>query len=60
MSSFIEPSRREDIDRRRGRQSFIERGLAARAEALYTGEYYDADKVLKELDEQLARADSSG
>lgn len=59
LSSFMEQSLRESIDRRRAQQAFIERGLTARAESIRTGEYYDADEVLKALDDQLGQAESS-
>lgn len=36
--------------------SFIERALAARDEARRTGEYFNADEVLRELDEMHAKA----
>lgn len=39
--------------------SFIERALAARDEARRTGEYFNADEVLRELDELSARAPAS-
>lgn len=35
-------------------RDFIARGLASRDEAKHTGEYYDADDVLAELDTMLA------
>lgn len=56
LSSFVEQSLRLNIDHRRMQQAFIARGLAARDEALRTGEYYPADQVLRELDEMHVKA----
>jgi predicted transcriptional regulator len=56
ISSFVEQSLRANIERRQMQQEFIARGLAARAEARETGEYYSADEVLQELDDLLDRA----
>jgi len=58
LSSFIEQSLRANIERRRVHQEFVARGLASRDEARATGEYFDADSVLAELDEQLQKAES--
>jgi len=58
LSSFIEQSLRANIDRRRIQQEFVARGLASRDEARRTGEYYDADSVLAELDQRLITAES--
>jgi len=51
LSGFVEQSLRLGIYRRRFQQEFVARGLASRAEANRTGEYFDADDVLRELDE---------
>ena len=59
MSSFMEQSLRANIDHRRLQQAFISKGLASRDESRLTGEYFDADDVLAELDERLARAESA-
>ncbi|MDD3517169.1 MAG: prevent-host-death protein [Chromatiales bacterium] len=56
LSSFVEDSIRAGIDRRRLQQEFIARGLASRAEARRTGEYFTADEVHAGLDEMLATA----
>lgn len=58
LSSFIEESLRANIERRRIHREFIARGLASRDEARRTGEYFDADSVLAELDVRLAKAES--
>ncbi|MEO7496079.1 MAG: YlcI/YnfO family protein [Massilia sp.] len=53
LSSFVELSLRLHIERRVTQRDFIARGLASRDEAKHTGEYYDADDVLAELDTLL-------
>ena len=53
LSSFVAQSLRININRRRAQQEFIARGLASQAEARETGEYYEADQVLQELDDML-------
>lgn len=58
LSSFIEQSLRAHIKRRQLQKEFIARGLNSREEARRTGEYYDADNVLSELDTILSRAES--
>ncbi len=45
LSSFIETSVRETIERRRIRAEFLARGLAAREESRRTGAYIGADAV---------------
>lgn len=50
LSSFVVESIRANIKRRQFQQKFIDRGLAARDEARLSGEYFDADTVLAELD----------
>ena len=56
LSSFIETSVRETIERRRVQQEFIARGLASLQDARRTGIYHSADQVHGELREMLARA----
>jgi predicted transcriptional regulator len=56
LSSFIEASVRETIERRQARAEFIARGLAARDDARSTGQYVGADVVHKELAAKLAAA----
>ncbi len=53
LSSFVEHSLRLQIERRQSQREFIARGLASREEARRSGEYHDADDVLRELDELL-------
>lgn len=45
LSSFMEQSLRDEVNRRRMQAEFIARGLAARDEARRTGVCYDADTV---------------
>jgi hypothetical protein len=56
LSSFIEASVRETIERRRTRAEFLARGLASRDAARKTGVNIDADTVHAGLAEQLAQA----
>jgi len=56
LSSFIEASVRETIERRRTRGEFIARGLASREDAKRTGVYFAADQVHAELGQMLAKA----
>jgi predicted transcriptional regulator len=56
LSSFMEQSLRDEVNRRRMQSEFIARGLAAREEARRTGVYYDADTVHAELRGMLAKA----
>lgn len=56
LSSFMEQSLRDEVNRRRMQAEFIARGLAARDEARRTGVYYDAYTVHAELRGMLAEA----
>ncbi len=56
LSSFMEQSLRDEVNRRRMQAEFIARGFAARADAKRTGVYYDADTVHAELRDMLAVA----
>ena len=58
LSSFVLQSLRANIKRRQVQQEFIARGLASRDEARKTGEYYEAEDVLHELDGMLSHAES--
>jgi predicted transcriptional regulator len=55
LSSLMEQSLREEVNRRRMQAEFIARGLAARDEAKRTGVYYSKDESLAALDTILAR-----
>jgi predicted transcriptional regulator len=56
LSSFVEQSIREGIERRQVRQEFIARGLRSRDEARQTGKYASADAVIGRLERMLATA----
>jgi predicted transcriptional regulator len=56
LSSFVEESLRNNIERRLHNQAFIARGLASRDEAKISQEYYSAESVLAELGEMLKQA----
>lgn len=55
LSSFMEQSLRDEVNRRRMQAEFIARGLAAREEAKRTGVYYSKEESLAALDSILAR-----
>lgn len=56
LSSFMEQSLRDEVQRRRMQSEFVARGLAARGQARKTGEYFEAGAVHAELREMLATA----
>ncbi|MFL6658800.1 MAG: YlcI/YnfO family protein [Massilia sp.] len=56
ISSFVEQSIRENIDRRQRQREFLTRGLASRAAAMEMGHYIAADAVLDKLEHMLAKA----
>lgn len=56
LSAFIEASVRETIERRRNRNEFIARGLAAREDFARTGISFSADEVHAELKSRLDAA----
>lgn len=55
LSSFMEQSLRDEVNRRRLQAEFIARGLAARDEAERTGVYYTVEESMAKLDAILAR-----
>lgn len=55
LSSLIEQSLRDEINRRRMQAEFMARGLAAREESKRTGAYYTVDESMARLDAILAR-----
>jgi predicted transcriptional regulator len=55
LSSFMEQSLRDEVNRRRMQAEFIARGLAARKEAKRTGVYYTVEESMAGLDAILAR-----
>ena len=54
LSSLMEQSLRDAVNRRRMQAEFIARGLAARDEAKCTGVYYSKEESLAALDAILA------
>ena len=56
LSSFVEQSIREGIERRQARQAFIARGLRSRDAARRSGAYVPAEAVLRRLEGMLRRA----
>ena len=56
LSSFIEASVRETIERRRTRAEFLARGLRSRDEVRRTGVTYPAAEVHAELRQMLGEA----
>ncbi len=56
LSGFVEEALRESIARRRLKNEFVARGLAARDGALLSGRYVAADTVLEKLAARLATA----
>jgi hypothetical protein len=59
LSSFVEQSIRDGVQRRRAQREFIARGLKSRESARRTQEYVPAAKVLDRLEGMLARAKRS-
>ena len=53
LTSLIEPSVRETIQRRRAQEEFIARGLRSREDAERTGTYHTAESVHSELQQRL-------
>ncbi len=60
LSSFVEQSIRESIERRKFQQEFIARGLRARDDAQRSGRYVSADAVIGTLEKRLAAAKAKG
>ena len=58
LSEFVEAAVRAGVERRRIQSEFIERGLRSRDEARRTGEYFDAEAVVAELQRKLDAARS--
>lgn len=53
LSAFVETALREHIERRRTRQHFIARGLAAREAASTSGQYASKEDVMDSLKSML-------
>lgn len=56
LSAFVLASVEQQIEARRAREQFIERGLASGAEARRTGKYVTANAVLRKLKRRLDAA----
>ena len=56
LSSFVEESLRNNIERRLHSQAFIARSLVSRDEAKISQEYYSAESVLAELGDMLKKS----
>ena len=56
LSSFVEQSIRDGVQRRKAQREFIARGLKSRNAARLTQDYVPADKVLGRLQGMLQRA----
>jgi len=59
LSSFVEQSIRESIERRQAQREFIARGLRSRDDAHRTGKYVKSEAVVARLEKMLAAAKSS-
>jgi hypothetical protein len=59
LSSFVEQSIRESIERRKNQREFIARGLRSRDAARRTGSYVKSDAVIGRLEKMLAQAKGS-
>jgi hypothetical protein len=55
LSSFLEQSIRESIERRQAQREFIARELRSRDAARRTGKYVKSDAVIGRLEKMLAR-----
>lgn len=56
LSSFVEQSIRDGVQRRKAQREFIARGLKSRNAARRTQDYVPADKVLGRLEGLLQKA----
>ena len=56
LSSFVEQSIRDSIQRRQAQREFIERGMKSRERARRTGAYVPAEDLVKRLQKKLADA----
>lgn len=59
LSSFVEQSIRESIERRQAQREFIARGLRSREDARHSGRYVRSDAVIGRLEKMLTRAKAS-
>lgn len=59
LSSFVEQSIRESVERRQAQAEFIARGLRSREAAHRTGKFVSSDVVLGRLEKMLVHAKAS-
>jgi predicted transcriptional regulator len=59
LSSFVEQSIRESVERRQAQREFVARGLRSRTQAQRTGKYVSSEAVIGRLEGMLARAKTS-
>lgn len=59
LSSFVEGSIRENVERRQFRQAFVARGISGGERARQTGMYVPSDAVVGRLEKMLAAAKSA-
>jgi predicted transcriptional regulator len=55
LSGFVEDALLRNVELRRSQQAFIDRGLASREDAKYSGKYVPAGEVLKKLAARLQK-----
>jgi hypothetical protein len=60
LSSFVEQSIRDGVQRRQAQREFVARGLKARNAACGTQDFIAAPKVLARLEGMLRKANRSG
>lgn len=60
LSSFVEQSLRESVERRKLNAEFLRRGLWSRDQAQRTQRYVDGDQVIGRLETMLAQAKAGG
>ena len=56
LSGFVLDAVNRNIEYRKSRQAFIERGLASAEQARKTGKYASSDKVIDKLERRLTKA----
>jgi hypothetical protein len=56
LSSFVEQSVRENIERRKAQEEFVARGLMSREQAMRSGKYVSSGAVVRKLEARLATA----
>lgn len=56
LSQFVEAAVRAAVHRRQDQAEFVARGLSSLARAKKSGEYFDADEVMRRLRQKLSAA----